>query len=66
VLHSYITALDFAAELLFECADDNASDVAFVNATGSNGGQDAIEEYIAYALFPLSVSFGLGRLRMER
>jgi hypothetical protein len=34
--------------------------VAFVKATGSIGGQDAIEEFMACGLSPLSLSFGLG------
>jgi hypothetical protein len=52
-LHSYMTALDFAMEPPFECGDDDAGDVAFVKATRSIGGRDAIEEYMACGLFPL-------------
>jgi hypothetical protein len=37
-LHSYMTTLDFAMEPLFECANDDAGDVAFVKATHSIGG----------------------------
>jgi hypothetical protein len=62
VLHSYMVALDFATEPLFECVDDDAGDVAFVKATRSIGGRDAIEEYMACRLFPLVASFGLGEI----
>jgi hypothetical protein len=61
-LHSYMTALDFATEQAFECPDGDASDVTFVKATRSIGGRDAIEEYMACGLFPLSVNFDLGEI----
>jgi hypothetical protein len=56
VLHSDMSALDFAMEPSFECANDNASDVTFVNATCSIGSRDAVEEYLACGLLPLSTS----------
>jgi hypothetical protein len=56
VLHRDMSALDFAVEPSFECANDNASDVTFVNATCSIGSRDAVEEYLACGLLPLSTS----------
>jgi hypothetical protein len=52
-------ALDFKTEPSFECGNDDASYAAFVSATRSIGGWDAVEEYMACGLFPLSTSFGL-------
>jgi hypothetical protein len=60
--HSYMAALDFAMEPSFECSDDDATDVAFVKATHSIGGQDTVEEYMACRLFPLLASFSLGEV----
>jgi hypothetical protein len=61
-LCSYMTGLDFLMESPFECAEDDADDVAFVKATLSIGGRDDVEEYMACMLFPLSKSFGLGEV----
>jgi hypothetical protein len=61
-LHSYMIELDFVAELPFECPDEDIGDVAFVKATRTVGGRDAVEEYMASGLFPLSVSFSLGEV----
>jgi hypothetical protein len=52
-------ALDFNTEPSFECGNGDASYAAFVSATRSIGGWDAVEEYMACGLFPLSASFGL-------
>jgi hypothetical protein len=57
-----MNALDCATESSFECTDDDASDVAFVKGTRSIGRWDAVEEYMACGLFPLSSSFGLGKI----
>jgi hypothetical protein len=46
--------LDFKTEPSFECGNNDASYAAFVSATRSIGGWDAIEEYMACGLFPLS------------
>jgi hypothetical protein len=46
--------------------DDDAGDVAFVRATSSIGGRDAVEEYLAYGLFPLSVGLALEKSSMEK
>jgi hypothetical protein len=51
--------LDFKTEPSFECGNNDASYAAIVSATRSIGGWDAVEEYMACGLFPLSASFGL-------
>jgi hypothetical protein len=58
VLPSIMAPLDFSIDPSFECADDDFRDLAFVHATGLIGGWDAVEEYLACGLFPLSASFG--------
>jgi hypothetical protein len=61
-LHSYMTRLDFVMEPSFQCPDDEAGEVAFIKATRAIGGRDAVEEYMACGLFPLSASFSLGEI----
>jgi hypothetical protein len=61
-LHSYMTRLDFVMGPSFQCPDEEASDVAFVKATPAIGGWDAVEEYMACGLFPLSTSFNFGKI----
>jgi hypothetical protein len=57
-----MSALDFATGPLFECAEDDASDITFVNATHSIGSWDTVEEYLAYRFFSLSAGFGFGEI----
>jgi hypothetical protein len=52
-----MTPLDLPTEPSFECGDEDSRDFAFVHATGLIGGRDAVEEYLACDMFPLSVSF---------
>jgi hypothetical protein len=54
--------LDFVVEPSFQCLDEEASDVAFLKSTHAIGGRDAIEEYMACGLFPLSPRFNLGEI----
>jgi hypothetical protein len=61
-LHSYMTRLDFVTEPSFHCPDNEAGDMAFVKVTCAIGGRDAVEEYMACGLFPLSGSFNLGEI----
>jgi hypothetical protein len=53
-----MSELDYAIELEVECSDDDSNDVAFVRATTTIGGHDAVEEYVACKMYPLSLSFG--------
>jgi hypothetical protein len=52
-LHSYMAELSFVLDPLFSCPDDDLSNGAFVKATHTIGGRDAVEEYVACRLFPL-------------
>jgi hypothetical protein len=61
-LQSYMTQLNFVMDPPFDCPDDEVNDAAFIKATRMIGGQDAVEEYMACGLFPLSASFGLGKV----
>jgi hypothetical protein len=57
VLHSQMSALDYTVEPEVECSDDDPNDAAFVRATTTIGGRDAVEEFVAYKMFPLASSF---------
>jgi hypothetical protein len=54
--------LSFVSDPLFDYPDGNASNATFVKATHTVGGRDAMEEYVACGLFPLSASFKLGEV----
>jgi hypothetical protein len=49
--------LDFMTEPVFKCLDDDSGDIAIVHTTILIGGRNAIEEYLACGMFPLSASF---------
>jgi hypothetical protein len=57
-----MTGLDFTMEPPFECPESDAGDVTFIKATCFIGGRDAVEEYMAHGLVPLSANFVLGRV----
>jgi hypothetical protein len=57
-LHSRMSELDYAIEPEVECLDDDPNDVAFVRATTTIGGHDAVEEYIVCKMYPLVAGFG--------
>jgi hypothetical protein len=40
-----------------ECLDSDADDAAFVRATTTIGDHDAVEESLAYGMYPLTSSF---------
>jgi hypothetical protein len=58
-LHS---SLDYAAELEVECSNDDPNDAAFVQATSTIRGRDAVEEYLACKMYPLDAGFGFGEV----
>jgi hypothetical protein len=64
-LHSCMTDLSFVTDPPFDCSDGEVSDAAFVKATRTIGCRDAVDEYMAFGLLPLSVSFGLGEVDDE-
>jgi hypothetical protein len=57
-----MTGQDFVMEPPFECPDVNVGDVTFIKATRTIGGRDAVEEYMAHALYRLSASFSLSEI----
>jgi hypothetical protein len=50
--------LDYAIEPEVECSDNDPNDAAFIRATVTIGGCDAVEEYTTCKIFPLAASFG--------
>jgi hypothetical protein len=56
-LHSQMSVLDYTVEPEVECSDDDTNNVAFVQATTTIGGRDAVEEFVACKMFPLASSF---------
>jgi hypothetical protein len=57
-LHSWMDEFDYTIEPEVECPDNDPNDVAFVWATASIRGHDAIEEYIACKIYPVAASVG--------
>jgi hypothetical protein len=62
VLLSHLCGLDFWTEPHFDCIDEDLGDVAFVKATKFIRGQDAMEEYLACGMYPLSASVSFERV----
>jgi hypothetical protein len=56
-LHSWMSKLDYAVEPEVECLDDDPNDAAFIRATATIGGRDAVKEYIACRMYPLAACF---------
>jgi hypothetical protein len=54
-----MTELNFVTDPPFECLHDEIGDAAFVKATHTIGGRDAMEEDMACVLFTRSVSISL-------
>jgi hypothetical protein len=55
--HSRMGALDYVVEPDLECPDDDPNDVAFIHATTTIGGRDAVEEFVTCKMYPLTFSF---------
>jgi hypothetical protein len=53
-----MSELDYAVEPKVECPDNDPNDVAFVRATTTIRGCDAIEEFVACKMYPLAAYFG--------
>jgi hypothetical protein len=62
VLCSHICDLDFRIEPPFDRADNDSGDVPFVKATKFIRGQDAMEEFLAWGMYPLSTNVSLDRV----
>jgi hypothetical protein len=57
VLHSRMSVLDYMVEPKVECSFDDPNNVAFVQATTTIGGRDAVEEFVACKMFPRDFGF---------
>jgi hypothetical protein len=64
-LHTRMSELDYIIELEVECLDNDPNDAAFVRATATIGGCDAVEEYVACKMYLLAASFGFEGLPLE-
>jgi hypothetical protein len=54
--------LDFQTEPPFDCTDDDSGDVAFIKAESFIGGRDAVEQYLACGMHPLSANASFERI----
>jgi hypothetical protein len=52
-----MSKLDYAVEPDIECSDNDLNDAAFIRATSTVGGHNAIEEYVTCKMYPLDVGF---------
>jgi hypothetical protein len=57
-LRSWMSALDYIMEPEVECTDNNVNIIAFVQATSTIRGHDAVVEFLACGMYPLASSFG--------
>jgi hypothetical protein len=57
-LHTWMSELDYAAEPEVECLDDDPNEAAFIWATATIEGRDAVKEYVACKMYLLAVGFG--------
>jgi hypothetical protein len=57
-LHSRMSELDYAVEPEVECRNDDPNNAAFVRATATIVGRDAVEEYAACKMYLLAGGFG--------
>jgi hypothetical protein len=53
-----MNALDYTMELEVDCPDNDVNDVAFVRVIAIIGGHNAVEEFLACGMYPLSSGFG--------
>jgi hypothetical protein len=57
-LHMRMSELDYAVEPEVECLDNDHIDAAFVRATATIEGRDAVKEYVARKMYSLAMGFG--------
>jgi hypothetical protein len=56
-LHSRMSELNYAVEPEVECPNNDPNDAAFVRATATIGGHDAVEEYVVCKMYLLTAGF---------
>jgi hypothetical protein len=61
-LHSHMCGLDFRMEPPFDSANGDSGDTAFVDPTKFIGRQDAVEEFVACGMQPLSIGVGFDKI----
>jgi hypothetical protein len=59
-----MSVLDYIVEPMVDCPGSDANDTAFVQATTTIGGCDAVEEFLACGMYPLLADFGFGVVRV--
>jgi hypothetical protein len=64
-LHSEMSALDYLVEAPNSCATNDVDTMAFEEATKIIRGRDAVEEFLAYGIWPLSDGWALEVEKME-
>jgi hypothetical protein len=64
-LHSRMSVLDYMVELEVECPGDDANDAAFVHATTTIGGREAVEEFMACKMYTPASSFGFSDVTLS-
>jgi hypothetical protein len=57
-LSCIMVLLNYSTKVTFECDPGDANGAAFTDAALIIGGRDAVEEFLAYGLWPLSKKFG--------
>jgi hypothetical protein len=58
VLHSRMSSFDYTVEPEVEGPNDDPNDAAFVQATATIGGRDAVEEFMSCKIYPMATGFG--------
>jgi hypothetical protein len=62
VLHSYMTDLEYVMEPPHDCPDSDPNDKAFIRATTTIGGRDAVEEFMSSKIWPLSAGLDFNKI----
>jgi hypothetical protein len=57
-LYSWMSELDYVVEPKVGCPDNDPNDAAFIRATATFEGHDAIKEYVPCKMYPLAACFG--------
>jgi hypothetical protein len=66
-----MSTFDYLMEPTLTCPDTDANDDTFIQAASIIGGRDAVEEFLASDMLPLSADFGFreiadGRIPMSK
>jgi hypothetical protein len=64
-LHSWMSELDYSVEPDVECLDNDPNDAAYVQATATIKGYNAVEEYVACKMYPLVTSISFDNMAID-